>query len=133
FSAFGGNDGLVISGDCPLDRNENHDLHAAITVHPGERARLVITSVEPERLGDQSPRPPSAEEVDERFDTTIRWWQRCTANHDPSAPIGLGTMRSAITLKALTNAPTGAIIAAPTTSLPESPGGERNWDYRYSW
>ncbi len=67
------------------------------------------------------------------MEETLKWWNRWAAQGKCEGIDGSAIRRSAITLKALTNAPTGAIIAAPTTSLPESPGGSRNWDYRYSW
>ncbi len=67
------------------------------------------------------------------IENTARWWRtwahRCTYKGKWRTQL----LRSLITLKALTYAPTGGIVAAPTTSLPETPGGERNWDYRYCW
>ena len=64
---------------------------------------------------------------------TERWWQewsrRCTYDGPWRTPL----MRSLITLKALTYAPTGGVVASPTTSLPEQLGGTRNWDYRCCW
>ena len=68
------------------------------------------------------------------LDETLAWWHEWASKLAmPTARPGVCIVRSAIVLKALTFAPTGAIIAAPTTSLPEHVGGERNWDYRYSW
>ncbi len=65
---------------------------------------------------------------------TAHHWQHWLARgHFPDHPWRTALERSALTLKGLTFAPTGALVAAPTTSLPEDPGGERNWDYRYTW
>ncbi len=64
---------------------------------------------------------------------TLRWWRDWSDKIVYDDGPGVNIVRSAITLKALTFAPTGAIVAAPTTSLPERTGGERNWDYRYCW
>jgi GH15 family glucan-1,4-alpha-glucosidase len=78
--------------------------------------------------------PRSAPESHERLGATSDFW-RAWLRHGsfPDHPWRVHLQRSAVVLKGLTFAPTGALLAAPTTSLPETPGGERNWDYRYSW
>ncbi len=78
--------------------------------------------------------PPVVEgEIEDAFQNTVRYWRRWLANCTYRGRWREMVMRSALALKLLTYAPTGAIVAAPTTSLPESPGGTRNWDYRYTW
>jgi GH15 family glucan-1,4-alpha-glucosidase len=78
--------------------------------------------------------PESATDAYDRLVWTAHHWQHWLARgHFPDHPWRSYLQRSALTLKGLAYAPTGAIAAAATTSLPESPGGERNWDYRYSW
>jgi GH15 family glucan-1,4-alpha-glucosidase len=78
--------------------------------------------------------PGDAEEAQARIEATIRYWRRWLSqaripDHEWRDPL----QRSALAIKGLTYMPTGATVAALTTSLPETPGGERNWDYRYTW
>jgi GH15 family glucan-1,4-alpha-glucosidase len=78
--------------------------------------------------------PADFDEADGRLDETRAYWHEwISRGRFPDHPWQIYLQRSALTLKGLTYAPTGAMIAAATTSLPETPGGERNWDYRYSW
>ena len=78
--------------------------------------------------------PRTFDDAYKRLVWTAHHWQHWLARgRFPDHPWRKYLERSALTLKGLTYAPTGAIIAAPTTSLPETPGGERNWDYRYTW
>ena len=78
--------------------------------------------------------PQDFEEAYERLVWTAHHWQHwLDRGNFPDHPWSADLQRAALTLKGLTYAPTGAIVAAATTSLPETPGGERNWDYRYSW
>jgi alpha,alpha-trehalase len=80
------------------------------------------------------PAPKSyAEAADHMWQTGEFWRQWINQGEFPDHPWRTYLQRSALTLKGLTYAPTGAMLAAATTSLPEAPGGERNWDYRYSW
>ena len=83
-----------------------------------------------------SPLPPprTMAEADARLRRTSEYWRQwITLGTFPDHPWRSYLQRSALTLKGLTYAPTGALVAAATTSLPETPGGERNWDYRYAW
>ncbi|HTE63170.1 MAG TPA: glycoside hydrolase family 15 protein [Solirubrobacteraceae bacterium] len=78
--------------------------------------------------------PGSHHEADRRMEFTSAFWNEWLLRGSfPDHPWRIYLQRSALTLKGLTFAPTGAMIAAATTSLPETPGGSRNWDYRYSW
>ncbi len=131
-SAVGGNDALVVTGDVALRPGDDHDLVGRIDVRPGRRSRLSIQYAHPETL-ERDPERLTAGELDRRLQEAIEWWKRWSSKASLAGPNGPRAIRSAIVLKALTNASTGAMVAAPTTSLPEVPGGERNWDYRYSW
>jgi GH15 family glucan-1,4-alpha-glucosidase len=133
YSAIGGNDGLLISGDVGLSPSGKHTLRATVGVHPGERVRLSILSVPPEKLDYAPPEEPDADEVDRRLDVTIDRWRKWASGLRFDGPYKPGVLRSALVTKALMNDLTGAVAAAPTTSLPEVPGGDMNWDYRYSW
>ena len=77
--------------------------------------------------------PPGPIDAEEALKDCEKFWRDWTAETNTEGPYGEAMRRSLITLKALTYAPSGGIIAAPTTSLPERVGGERNWDYRYCW
>ncbi len=82
----------------------------------------------------EHPAPRTYEDAYEKLVWTAHHWQHWLDRGEfPDHPWRSDLQRSALTLKGLTYAPTGAIIAAATTSLPETPGGERNWDYRYTW
>jgi GH15 family glucan-1,4-alpha-glucosidase len=105
----------------------NLHTHASFAVAEGDRVPFVLTwspSHEP---------PPEAIDPEAALEDTVSFWEewscRCTSVH----PWDEAVRRSLITLKALTYAPTGGIVAAPTTSLPEAIGGVRNWDYRFCW
>jgi GH15 family glucan-1,4-alpha-glucosidase len=133
YSATGGNDALVICGEPALVPVGLHDIANKIEVRAGERVRLSIEYIRPELLEFDSPKSLSADEIDRRFDKTVEWWRRWSKRLTKNGGRGEAAARSALVLKALTNAPTGAMVAALSTSLPEALGGKRNWDYRYSW
>src|SRR5438477_118092 len=82
----------------------------------------------------EHPAPATVEEAFERVERTAEFWREWINRGEfPEHPWQSYLQRSALTLKGLTYSPTGALLAAPTTSLPETIGGERNWDYRYTW
>jgi GH15 family glucan-1,4-alpha-glucosidase len=77
--------------------------------------------------------PPKPVDALNAVDRVEKWWSEWSGRCQSVGPYRDAMLRSLITLKALTYAPTGGIVAAPTTSLPEWPGGQRNWDYRFCW
>jgi GH15 family glucan-1,4-alpha-glucosidase len=121
-----GPDAVVLRTPVELE-GRDFRTYASFTVSKGDRVPFVLTWF---RSHEE---PPKTVEPEEALKDTISYWQewaeRCTHGgrwHDD-------IHRSVLTLKALTYAPTGGVVAAPTTSLPESLGGVRNWDYRYCW
>jgi GH15 family glucan-1,4-alpha-glucosidase len=133
-----------------------HDYHEGIAECSSSDVKLRLTT--DMRLGFEGPRalartlmkegdcrfsalswsehepPRTYDESYKRLVWTAHHWQHWLARGDfPDHPWRTHLERSALTLKGLTYAPTGALVAAATTSLPETPGGERNWDYRYTW
>jgi GH15 family glucan-1,4-alpha-glucosidase len=108
---------------------EGGTLFGTKTLHDGESAYCALNWGEAEECG-----PRSAPEALERLALTDDFWRLWLRHGEfPDHPWRIHLQRSALVLKGLTYNPTGAIVAAATTSLPETPGGERNWDYRYTW
>jgi GH15 family glucan-1,4-alpha-glucosidase len=134
FAAIGGNDALLVWSDAELAPEGRHALGATVRVEAGACVRLSLRCVRPEHVDEGRLEVPASADLDEHLNETLRWWRRWgSASPGEGRPSDAGPRRSAIVLKALTHAPTGAMVAAPTTSLPEVIGGDRNWDYRLSW
>ena len=132
--AMGGDTALLIGGDVALQHDETgHALHAQVSITKGARRYVGVQFVAPEDLDEVRTRRESRAAHAHHFEETLAWWQSWAAKLIYPETAAVGVVRSAIVLKALTHAPTGAIIAAPTASLPEQIGGPRNWDYRFSW
>jgi alpha,alpha-trehalase len=107
---------------------EGNRAHGRHTMSEGEKRFCAISWTE-DRGG-----PHTVEQAEEHIERTSHFWRNWLAEGTyPDHTWRLHLERSALTLKGLTFMPTGALVAAPTTSLPETPGGERNWDYRFCW
>jgi len=125
--ATGAGQTVRLVSDLSLGIEADH-VRARHVLQEGERAYCALTWAE----GFAA--PANVDEAEQRIHATRRFWRRWLGtarlpDHRFRDPI----QRSALTIKGLTYMPTGATVAALTTSLPETPGGERNWDYRYTW
>jgi GH15 family glucan-1,4-alpha-glucosidase len=112
----------------PLE-GDDRDVWADFKLAEGESAVFALDQVG----AHLAPRMCARVEAERQFCTTVAYWRRWLSRSRYRGRWREMVHRSALTLKLLTYAPTGAIVAAPTTSLPERIGGERNWDYRYVW
>jgi GH15 family glucan-1,4-alpha-glucosidase len=128
---FGGSGRVALRSDVPLALADS-TIAAQFRVAGGEAVSFALRWAPPE-LRD-APAPTSPDEVAERIEETAEAWRSWEAAHDIYEGPRRDLVRlSSRVLKGLTYRPTGAIVAAPTTSLPETAGGERNWDYRFCW
>jgi GH15 family glucan-1,4-alpha-glucosidase len=138
YTAIGSNVGLAIHASVPLEGLRHHGLAGRFRIAAGERRWLSIRFAPPEELDDAGACVNAGGQameagMDAGFARTCAWWHEWSRRIRASGEVDEQTLRSAIVLKSLSFERTGAIVAAPTTSLPESAGGERNWDYRFSW
>ena len=124
--AIAGPDMIVIRTDVEL-RGENLTTVGDFTIGEGESVSFVLT------WGPSHLPPPAAVEPGPALVDTEQFWRQWSARCTYKGPWRDAVMRSLLTLKALIYHPTGGMVAALTTSLPESLGGVRNWDYRYCW
>jgi GH15 family glucan-1,4-alpha-glucosidase len=107
---------------------EEQDVRASLDLVAGQLRGVVLESA-----ADGPPRRIPVGEVRGLLDETVRFWRSWLAGSSYTGQWREAVQRSAITLKLMTYAPTGGLVAAPTAALPEQIGGERNWDYRYTW
>src|SRR3984957_8089061 len=120
---------LGLAASVPL-RPDGDGAAAAFPLGEGQSATFVLRTIAPTA---QPGRCPGTEEAEDWFRETVAYWQRWAARCTYRGRWREVVLRSALALKLLPSQPTGAIVAAPTTSLPEGLGGVRNWDYRYTW
>ena len=120
---------LSLSAPCPLTIVDGTDVHARVGICAGQTIDFVLEQVDSGGITT----PYSDVDIAAEFDCTVAFWRGWLRRSRYSGRWREMVHRSALTLKLLTYAPTGAIVAAPTTSLPECLGGDRNWDYRYTW
>ncbi|MGX7678492.1 glycoside hydrolase family 15 protein [Jatrophihabitans sp. DSM 45814] len=111
-----------------VPRDNGGDLHLSLTLRAGQTRGMVL-----ETGTSEPPREVRVAEAQQLFDETAGFWKAWVARGTYPGRWREPLQRSAITLKLMTYAPTGGIVAAPTAGLPEQVGGERNWDYRYTW
>ena len=124
--ATGGENRLLLRGPVP-HAGRDFRSYAEFDVAEGEEVAFDLSH------GLSYEAMPAAIDVHRALDDTTTHWRDWIAKAKVNGPYGEIVRRSLLTLKALTNARTGGIVAAATTSLPEQPGGMRNWDYRYCW
>jgi GH15 family glucan-1,4-alpha-glucosidase len=124
--AVAGPDAVLVSTPAPLNGRDMRTV-SEFTVDAGERIPFVMTWYASHL------RPPAPVDAVNALEATDSFWDTWSRASKASGPHRDAIQRSLITLKALTYAPTGGIVAAATTSLPEQLGGPRNWDYRYCW
>ena len=126
----GGPQAYVVTSDLPLEPRAGTARRRA-RIAAGQRRVFALRMVSP---WEGAPRPWSSQEVCGLLEATVAGWRSWSGLHQRYQGVYAEAMRhSGRVLQALTYAPTGAIVAAPTTSLPEVVGGSRNWDYRYCW
>lgn len=125
-----GDDGLVLflRTNVPV-KIENGKAIAEFTLSAGEKAHFVLEDIR-EHEGEMCSRPDF---VAESFKQTVNFWRNWISHSNYQGRWRETVQRSALLLKLLTSKPYGSIVAAPTFGLPEELGGERNWDYRYTW
>jgi GH15 family glucan-1,4-alpha-glucosidase len=120
---------LGLTTDVPL-KSESNGAVADFSLQEEQMAVFVLREIE---SGADCGLSLSEQQEKELFMQTVEYWRRWLSKSTYTGRWREMVQRSALTLKLLTFEPTGAIVAAPTTSLPEGIGGERNWDYRYTW
>ena len=125
-TASGGSETLALSSMIPFTVRGGRAV-GQFTLQPGQRAEFIL------RYGSDQPLAPGVYGSAGKLERTHDYWQQLAEACTCSSPWREEILRSYLVLHLLVYAPTGAIIAAPTTSLPEQIGGERNWDYRFTW
>lgn len=120
---------LGLLSSVPL-RQDGEGVVADFVLGEGQSATFILRRLDPNAHDGRCPGPDEAEI---RFRETVSYWQRWLSHCTYQGRWREVVHRSALALKLLTYEPTGALVAAPTTSLPENLGGVRNWDYRYTW